>query len=178
MENTQRRKDKQGYLENCLDECGGLRFNKDNIKVGYIVSLGHREQVEIISTGSVNVGFKILTGGAAGMTLTGSYAEIKEIIEAVEKTRADDPHPFKVGEQYEAVRREYPEAHSFKCVETKVMYEIIKASDTTIQLRPVGTDVKPITRKPAKTYSGKWRFSVDDVYGNTFYKESGENRKP
>lgn len=171
LELVEKAMDKQGYLENCLDELGGIRFSKDNIKVGYIVSVKHVEQAEIIGVGPVNVGYKILTGGAAGMTLTATYAEIKEIIKVEEKKPA--VHPFKVGEQFTATHREYPD-HSMKAVVTETVYEIVKASDTTIQLKPVGSDAKPITRKPLKTYSGKWRFSIDDTYGNTFYKEEQE----
>ena len=161
--------DKQGYLESCLEDLGGIRFNKDNIKVGYIVRIGRRERVEIISTGPINVGYKILTGGAAGMTLTAAYAEISEIISAVEKERP--AHPFKVGEQFEAVKRTYNDNHSFRATETKILYEIVKASKTTISLKPIGTDDKPILRKPVKAYNGSWRFSIDDTHGNTFYKQ-------
>jgi hypothetical protein len=167
LELVEKAMDKQGYLENCLDALGGIRFSKDNIKVGYIVRLGHHEQVEIVSTGSVNVTYIILTGGAAGMSLTAAYAEISEIIKGEEKKRK--PHPFKVGEQFTAVSRDYSNGlHNVK--ETKIVYEIVKASDTTIQLKPIGTDGKPITRKPAQRYGGNWSFSIDDTYGNTFYK--------
>jgi hypothetical protein len=163
--------DKQGYLENCLDECGGLRFNKDNIKVGYIVLIRRWGRVEIVGTGPVNVGFKILTGGAAGGLLNATYAEIDEVIEATEKTRKDDPHPFKVGDQFEVTKRTYTDDHSFKATVTKIMYEIIRASDTSVSLRPVGTTDKPIIRKPAKSYRGDtWRISIDDRHDNTFYK--------
>jgi len=161
--------DKQGYLENRLDELGGTRFNKDNIKVGYIVLIKHWGQVEIISAGSVNIGFKILTGGAAGEISQATYAEISEVVKAEE--RKPDAHPFKVGEQFAAVIRDYTGGlHDVK--ETKIVYEIVKASETTIQLKPAGNSGKAITRKPVKTYSGPWRFSINDTYGNTFYKES------
>jgi len=162
--------DKQGYLENCLDELGGIQFSKENIKVGYIVFIKRWEQVEVIGTGPVNFGFKILTGGAAGGTLQATYAEIEEIIKAEEKQRP--PHPFEVGEQFEAVHRDYSTGFH-NAVVTKTMYEIIKVSKTTIQLRPVGTTEKPITRKPVNTRSSGWRFSIDDTYGNTFYKVEG-----
>ena len=76
LELVEKAMDKQAYLENCLEECGGLCFNKENIKVGYIVKIGHRERVEIISTGPQNVSYLILEGGAKGMTLTAAYAEI------------------------------------------------------------------------------------------------------
>lgn len=167
LELIEKAMDKQGYLENCLDDLGGIRFSKDNIKVGYIVSVKHVEQAEIIGVGPVNVGYKILTGGAAGMTLTATYAEIKEIIKAEEKKA--EVHPFQVGERFTAVSRDYGNGiHDVKT--TEIVYEIIKASDTTIRLKPLDTDGKAITRKPVKTYSGSWRFSIDDAHGNTFYK--------
>ncbi len=172
LELVEKAMDKQGYLENRLSELGGCRFSKDNIKVGYIVRVGERGQAEIISAGSVNVGCKILTGGAAGRTFSAVYAEISEVIKAEEKK--PDAHPFKVGEQFTVVSRDYSKGiHNVKTTET--LYEIVKASDTTIQLKAIGTDDKAIIRKPVKTYSGKWRFSINDTHGNTFYKAAEPN---
>jgi hypothetical protein len=169
LELTEKAMDKQGYLENRLEELGGVRFSQDNVKPGYIVIVQRWGQVEIINAGPQNVGFKILTGGAAGGELQAAYAEITEIVKAVEKKRA--PHPFVVGERFTAVSRDY--SNGVRNVKTtEIIFEIVKASDTTIQLKAVGSDAKPITRKPVKTYSGKWRFSIDDDYGNTFYKEA------
>jgi len=167
MELIEKAMDKQAYLENCLDELGGVQFSKDNIKVGYIVRLDRWDDVEIISTGPQNVIYKILTGGAAGMTLKAAYAEIKEVIKAAESIKK---HPFKVGEQFTATRYTYPDENSFKSIMTEVVYEIIKASDTTIQLRAIGTNEKPITRNPSIGYNDNWAFSIDDRNGNTFYK--------
>jgi hypothetical protein len=169
LELVEKAMDKQGYLENRLEELGGIRFSRDNIKAGYIVLIKRWGYVEIVTAGTVNVGYKILSGGAAGGILQAAYAEIAEIAKGEEKEKP--AQPFKVGERFETTLLEYPEAHSFKCVATQIMYEIIKASDTTIQLRPVGTDGKPITRKPSRRFDGKWVFSIDDTYGNTFYKE-------
>lgn len=153
--------DKQGYLENCLDEIGGIPFSKENIKVGYIVRMQRFGVAEIVSTGSLNVVYKILNGGAAGGILKGAYAEITEIIKAEEKKHTN--HTFKVGEQFKACVWDNG-FHS-------VVYEIVKATDATIQLRPIGTNDKPITRKPVMSADGtSWRFSIDDSYGNTFYK--------
>ena len=105
LELIEKAMDKQGYLENRLDDLGGRRFSKENIKVGYIVSVKHVEQAEVISTGPVNIGYKVLTGGAAGMTLTAAYAEIKDVIRAEEKK--PPAHPFEVGEKFTAVHRDY-----------------------------------------------------------------------
>lgn len=168
LELVEKAMDKQGYLENRLEELGGLRFNKGNIKVGYIVLVKRWGEVEVLSTGPQNIIFKILSGGAAGSILQAAYAEIDKIVRSEERQR--EPHPFKVGERFTATHRTCPE-NSMRAITTEVVYEIVKASATTIQLRPVGADARPITRKPVKTYGGKWRFCIDDSYGNTFYKE-------
>lgn len=31
--------DKQAFFENCLDEIGGIEYNKENIKPGYLVKI-------------------------------------------------------------------------------------------------------------------------------------------
>ena len=74
--------DKQAFIGNHLDEIGGNRFSKDNVKIGYIVKLQRSDKAEVISTGSVNITYKILEGGAKGMVLKAPYAAITEIIEA------------------------------------------------------------------------------------------------
>jgi len=156
--------DKQGYLLNCLDELGGIAFNKDNIQVGYIVRVKTWGKVEVIGKGPVNISYRILTGGAAGMGGTVAYAEITEIVQA--DKHGPEKHPFEVGERFSVRRVTY----NPKFTETTVEYEIVKRSDTTIQLQEVGTDSKPITRKPRKCGNGSWKFSIDDRLGNTFYK--------
>ncbi|MCP1109686.1 DUF3560 domain-containing protein [Ohessyouella blattaphilus] len=167
LELIEKAMDKQGYLENCLDDLGGRRFSKENVKPGYIANIPRWGPVEILSTGPQNVGFKILTGGAKGGMLKAAYAEISEIIKAEEKK--PPTHPFEVGEKFTAVHRDYSNGlHDVKT--TEIVYEIVKATDTTIRLKPLDSDEKPITRKPVKTYSGQWRFSINDTYGNTFYK--------
>jgi hypothetical protein len=170
IELVEKAMDKQAYLENCLDECGGFRFSKENIKVGYHVVLDRGTYAEVIGTGPLNFTYRILTGGAAGMTLQAAYAEIHDIKKVDVKREI---HPFVVGERFTIERRTYAEG-SFKCTRTNVTYEIIKASDTMIQLKPVDADGKPITRKPKKSYNGDWCFSVDDTFGNTFYKAAAK----
>lgn len=89
--------DKQAFMENCLEEIGGNRFSKDNIKVGYIVKVRRSGKCEVVSTGPINIKYKILEGGAAGMILTAPYAAISEIIEAKETSKAKDEikNPYK-----------------------------------------------------------------------------------
>ena len=168
LELVEKAMDKQGYLENRLDELGGIKFSKENIKVGYIVTVKHYGKVEVLGTGPLNFTYKILDGGAAGMTLKAAYAEIGEIVIAEEKKKAS--HPFKTGEQFKASIY-FENDRKF----LPVVYEIVKTSATTIQLKPLDGDGKTITRKPALVAGGeKWRFSIDDSYRNTFYKKSEE----
>ena len=49
--------DKQAFLEACVDQCGGIQFSKDNIKIGFRVRLndGFDSEVEVI----VNANLKL-----------------------------------------------------------------------------------------------------------------------
>lgn len=98
LERIEAEMDKQAYMENCMDEIGGVRFSKENIKPGYIVIVKGSRRCEIMSAGPVNVTYKILEGGAAGMVLTAPYAAIAEIIEAKEPAKAELVNPFKEGD--------------------------------------------------------------------------------
>lgn len=158
--------DKQGFLEACVDQCGGIQFSKDNITVGYHVKVKDGRYAEVIGAGPQNITYRILTGGAKGMVLTAAYAEITEVVKAEERQEA---HPFTVGERFTA--EQYVRVDdSLKWERVRITYEIIKASSKTIRLKPVDGDGKAITRKPRKAYNGSWCFSIDDSYTDTFYK--------
>ena len=44
--------DKQAFMENHLDDIGGIQFSKDNIKVGFIVEVRYSGQnCEVVSAG-------------------------------------------------------------------------------------------------------------------------------
>ena len=168
LELVEKAMDKQAFLEACVDQCGGIQFSKDNIKIGFQVRLndGFDSEVEVIGAGPQNITYRILTGGAKGMVLQAAYAEIKEIIKAEELR---ETHPFTVGEQFTA--EQYVRVgDSPKWERIHVTYEIIKATSSTIRLKPVEGDGKAITRKPRKSYNGDWCFSIDDSYTNTFHK--------
>ena len=89
--------DKEAFLLNRLDECGGIAFSPANIEVGYIVKLKRSGLCEVVGKGPVNITYKILTGGAAGMVLTAAYAEISEIVKA-EKQAPQVVNPFSAGD--------------------------------------------------------------------------------
>lgn len=160
--------DKEGFYRNCIDELGGVQFSRSNIEVGYLVTLKRWGTVEVVGKGTKNITYKILTGGAAGCCLKAAYAEII----AVERTELSlkKRHPFVIGETFTAVKYEYPDSNSFKSIKKEIKYEIIKTSDTTIQLKEKETKSKPIIRKPREVSNGSWAFSIDDRNENTFYK--------
>ena len=56
----------------------------------------------------------------------------------------------------------------WSCV--RITYEIVRVTSATIQLKPIDSNGKVITRKPRKSYNGDWCFSIDDSYTNTFHK--------
>lgn len=166
LELVEKAMDKQAFLEACVDQCGGIRFSKDNVKIGYHVRLKKFGLAEVVGAGPQNITYRILTGGAKGMVLTAAYAEIAEVVQAIEQT---ETHPFTVGERFTA-EQYVQEDDSCKWSRVRITYEIVKASSKTIQLKPVDRDGKAITRKPRKSYNGDWCFSIDDAYTNTFYK--------
>ena len=168
LELVEKAMDKQAFLEACVDQCGGIRFGKDNIKIGYHVKVKSYGVAEVIGAGPQNITYRILTGGAKGMVLTAAYAEITEIIKAEEN---QETHPFTVGERFTA-EQYVQDGDSLKWERVRVTYEIVKASSKTIQLKPIDRDGKVITRKPRKSYNGDWCFSIDDAYLNTFYKST------
>lgn len=89
--------DKLAYFENVLEEIGGNKFSKENIKVGYIVNIRRHGKSEVLSAGPKNIKYKILEGGAAGMVLTTPYAGITEILEAKE-VKEETKNPYTVGD--------------------------------------------------------------------------------
>ena len=154
--------DKLAYLENRLDEIGGIKFSRDNIKPGYIVKIQRWGNCEIVSTGPLNVSYKVM-GISGGNILKAAYAEIVEVIEA--KKQAKEAQPFKVGEKFTA--RIFENGKRLEAV-----YEIIKATNSTIQLKRENSDEKAFIRKPKliDTIDGtKWKFWLDDY--NYYYKE-------
>jgi len=149
--------DKLAYLENKLDEIGGNRFSKDNIKPGYIVGMRRWGRCEILSAGPVNVTFKILDGGAAGGCLTEPYAAIVEIIEAKEPEVKKIANPYQVGDiltMHYAMDTKNPVYRA---------YQVIKTTATGVKLQQIAVENgipvigkfigEPIQRKVVKS---KW----------------------
>jgi len=155
--------DKQGYMENCLEEIGGNRFSQENIKPGYIVKMRRWGRCEIITAGPVNVAFKILDGGAAGGVLTDPYAAIAEIIAEKEPSKIENP--FAVGDivcAYNADQSRLRKA-----------YQVVKVTKTGVKIQRIAVENnKPIPsqfieekatqRKVVKSKWSDWVGVYDD----------------
>ncbi len=130
--------DKLEFFEKHLDEIGGNKFSRDNIKVGYIVGIKHWGRCEIITAGPVNVTYKILDGGACGGILTDPYAAIVEILEAKEtkKESTKIDNPYQVGDILTA------ENHFGSIWKA---YQVVKTTATGVKIQRIAVENgKPI----------------------------------
>lgn len=122
--------DKQAYMENCLDEIGGIAFSQENIKPGYIVKMRRWGRCEITSAGPVNVTFKILDGGAAGGCLTEPYAAVSEIIAVKEVPKVENP--FKEGD---ILTKNRPGDDSIYRA-----YQVVKVTKTGVKIQQIAVE--------------------------------------
>ncbi len=129
--------DKLAYFENALEEIGGNKFSKENIKVGYIVNLQRWGRCEITSTGPKNIQYKILTGGAAGLGGKEPYAAIIEILETKEAVKKETINPLNIGDIM---------TRTATCGNRIInAYQIVKTSAKTVTLQAIEVkDNKPI----------------------------------
>lgn len=150
--------DKLAFLENCQDEIGGDKFSRENIKVGYIVSIKRSgRRCEIVSLGSVNVTYKILDGGAAGMVLTAPYAAIVEVIKEEEKTDKIE-NPYQVGD---ILCKHRPSDDSIY-----MAYQVIKVTATGVKVQRIALENdkpvpgkftgEPVQKKIVKSKWSEW----------------------
>jgi hypothetical protein len=153
--------DKLGYYQDTLDALGGVTYSQDNIRPGFVVKLRRWGDCTVVSTGPKNITFRTRVDA---VPLTAAYAEIENIVSAAEK--ADEPHPFKVGDTFTCSRwnRE-------KGGVDKLEFRIIRATDKSVTIQT--GDEKPFVRKPSQVTwdnSGKWRLCVTDWNDGTVYK--------
>jgi len=149
--------DKLNFLEDCLQSLGGIQFSQENIKAGYVVELCRWGECEILSSGPINVQYKILTGGAKGMCGTEPYAAIKKIVavKAVEKL----VNPYKVGDivcsQYMASGKVYKAFQVVKTTETGCKIQQIKVDGET-PIKDAFISDKQEQKKVQKSRYSEW----------------------
>lgn len=91
--------DKLAFLENCLDDLGGVQYNKSNIKPGYLIKVrGRWAKVEKANPKTVQGDY--LEAHLKGCYCQYPYAEIQEmkIPEGWTEQKEITENPFKVGD--------------------------------------------------------------------------------
>lgn len=85
--------DKLGFFQNCLEELGGFKFSKENIKPGYVVRIGGFGNFKILKANPTTIYARSLSTDS---TLAFKYAEILEIISQTEETpkQEAETHPY------------------------------------------------------------------------------------
>jgi hypothetical protein len=176
LEKMEYEMDKLAFFENCLAVIGGIAFSKNNIKVGFIVEMKRWGKCEILSAGPVNVTYKILDGGAAGMVLTDPYAAIVEIIETKEKSEKVI-NPFIVGD---ILCKHYGMDTSNAVYKA---FEVVKVTGTGVKIHPIAVEKgvpivgkyigEPIQKKVVKS---KWSDFVG-VYDDNWQLHKYEQKE-
>ena len=130
LERIEAAMDKQAYMENCLDEIGGNRFSRDNIKPGYIVRIQRWGIVEVTGAGPVNFSYKHdLTPNHKDWPGQEPYAAILEIIEAKEPVKEKIANPYKEGD---ILCKHRPADNSIYRA-----FQVVKTTATGIKIRPI-----------------------------------------
>lgn len=146
--------DKQGFFENCLEKIGGIKFNRDNLKKGYIVNMRNWGRCEVIKANPKTVDIKT----ERGSFLRESYGAVLEIISAEEK-KDKLLHPFKEGD----VLAHYSTSGNW----IVKAYKVTKTTAKTVKLIELSVEKgkilenktvgKEITKKPSlRTFNEKW----------------------
>lgn len=152
------------YYKECIEQLGGIAFNKDNINKGDILRIKHWYGIQTVKV--VNKGKKNITFIDVEKSGNGGQCPYSEIIEFVAKGDPDkeEKHPFKVGESFTCPVWDRKE-RLFK----NKTFIIIKATDKSVTLQ-TGED-KPFTRKPSlNLYNRQWMVKIGDGYRGTWYK--------
>lgn len=168
--------DKQAYFQNALDEIGGIIYNRENIKPGYIIKI-RGDGCQVIKANPKTVEIRIISGGAVGMVLTYDYSEIKEIVKAeeVKPKQEAEAHPYQAGEIL--VARRPADESIYKA------YQVMAKTEKTIQIQQIRVEdgkpvpgvfvegSKPERKKPTiRSYTGQW--AVYDSSDWQLYKYS------
>lgn len=147
---------KIAYYDALIEEQGGIKFSKENIKPGYIVKLrsSWRGTVLVTRTGAKNIRWKNIDG--TGFELQANYSEIVEIVKAAEPTKKN---PFEVGEKFTVKAWD---GNNYVDKE----YTITKVTIDKVTVKSGTERAKTIT--PRQSYDGKsyYLYVTDSPHGH------------
>lgn len=147
--------DKLAFMQNHLEEIGGNRFSKENIKPGFIVKVRRWGNVLVTATGPVNFGYKMIReGNLKDWPGQDPYEAIIEIVEANEVKKQDVVNPYNAGDIL--CKRRGGDGSIYQA------YQVIKTTDTGVKIQQIRlengkpvpdsfTDEKPMQKKVVKS---------------------------
>lgn len=164
--------DKLAYFQNCMDELGGVEYNKDNLKAGYLVKIrGSWDTVIKANTKTVEVKPSVVP-----YTLKYAYADIQDmkIPEGWKEPKETIENPFNVGD---IVTRSNVMGNRILAA-----FQIVKVTDKSVTIQQIKIeDNKPITdafignkqeRKAVKKdRSGNFVLNDDSWYLHRYNKQ-------
>lgn len=157
--------DKEGFYLNCLDDIGGIKFSKENLKPGYIIKVARYGRCEVIKANPKTVEYRILDGGAAGMFGRCGYSAVQDILEERE-AKKEEEHNYKVGD----ILVQYNISGNVVLYAYRVMKTTPKTiSIAMIPLKDGKPDIeadpikKAFVRKPyINKWDGQWQVAAGD----------------
>lgn len=148
--------DKQGFMENCLDELGGI-YSKENIKEGYLIKARHGwMKVKKVNTKTI-VAEYIENNGLLGLTSKIEYSEIKkiEIPKDFKKKKEELVNPYNEGDilvQYNCSGRNIIYAYQVMKKTTKgVTLQEINIDNDNKPIKDGFTEKKPFRKNIVKS---------------------------
>lgn len=130
--------DKLAFFENAMDELGGVKYSKSNIKPGYLVKIRGAWR-NVLKANPKTVESIVIEGGAKGFILSHPYAEIQDIKvpEGWTEPKITFDNPFVVGD---IVCKHRPADNSIY-----VAFQIVRTTAKTVTIRKIQiTDGKPV----------------------------------
>ena len=154
--------DELGFYQDALEKAGGIKFSRDNIKPGYIVSIKKypRDRWKVYSTGPKN--FKAMEmSERGGLLLTFQYAEIRAVLQEGGGTTSG--HPYRVYDQFRPAEH-WGKYSYYYPVDT--VFTIIKATDkmVTIEERQGDKIIQKFVRRPIEVKDGEWTVRLEEHY--------------
>ena len=152
--------DKASYYQAMIEEQGGLKFSKENVNLGDIVTVERWGRVEVVRKGTKNFVGKLVdrsTGTLPTGTLQFAYTEIKELCEKAPEDRAEGrqlAHGFRAGDVY--TLRKW-DSESWAYIPCKV--EIVKVTADKATVKVDGGRAKSLAIRDS--YSGGYYIPVN-----------------
>lgn len=132
--------DKLAFLQNCLDEIGGIKYDKNNIKPGYLIRIRKSwAKVERVNIKTVTATF--IGESLKNISCMPTYAEINEILIPENWNKNDIQNPFDVNDIL--IKNSITGTYIISA------YQVLKVTEKTVTLQKIeiSNNNKPVLNK-------------------------------